>query len=64
MASSQIKLASLEGGAGGSKGGGNGNDDDNNAHSDDAIGGGEVGLHVAVNPPQAETGDGGEAGRQ
>jgi hypothetical protein len=63
-ASGQIELASLEGGAGGSKGGGNG--DDNDAHSDDAVGGGDVGLHVAVDSPRAETGDGGGggAGRQ
>jgi hypothetical protein len=56
-ASGQIESASSEGGAGGSKGGGDGDDDD--AHSDDAVGGGDVGLHVAVDPPRAETGDGG-----
>jgi hypothetical protein len=62
-ASGQIKLASLEGGAGGSKGGGNSNDDD--AHSNNAVGGGDVGLHVAVDPPRAEMGNGGGgAGRQ
>jgi hypothetical protein len=56
-ASGQIESASSEGGAGGSKGGGDGDDDD--AHSDDAVDGGDVGLHVAVDPPRAETGDGG-----
>ncbi len=55
MASSRIELASLEGGTGRSKGGGNGGNDD--AHSDDAICGGDVGQHVAVDPPRAETGD-------
>ncbi len=45
-----------------SKGGSNGNDDD--VHSDDAIGGSNVGLHVAVDPPRVETGyGGGGAGR-
>ncbi len=62
-ASNQIELASSEGGAGRSKGGGDG--DDNNAHSNDAVGGGNVGLHVAVKPPRAETGNGGGgAGQQ
>ncbi len=56
-ASGQIESASSEGGGGGSKGGGDGDDDD--AHSDDAVGGGDVGLHVAIDPPRAETGDGG-----
>ena len=48
------------GGAGGSKGGGNGVDDD--AHSDDAVGGFDMGLHVAVDPPRAKTGERGRAG--
>jgi hypothetical protein len=62
-ASGRIESALLEGGAGGSKGGGDGDDDD--AHSDDAVGGGDVGLHVTVNPPRVETGyGGGGAGRQ
>jgi hypothetical protein len=60
VASGQIELASLEGGAGRSKGGGNG--DNNDAHSDDAIGGGNMGRHLAVDPPQAEMGDGGGGG--
>ncbi len=59
----QIKLALSEGEAGRSKGGGNGDKD--NAHSDNAIGGGNVGLHVAIDPPRAETGNGGGgAGQQ
>jgi hypothetical protein len=56
-ASGQIKSASSEGGAGGSKGGSNGDNDD--AHSDDAVGGSNRGLHVAVDPPWAETSNGG-----
>ncbi len=55
-ASCQIKLASLEGGVGGSKGGSDRNNND--AHSDNTVGGGDVGLHVAVDPPRAEMGDG------
>jgi hypothetical protein len=46
--------------AGGSKGGGNGVDD--NAHSDNTVGGFDMGLHVAVDPPQAETGERGQDG--
>ncbi len=62
-ASGQIESALLEGGAGRLKGGGDGDNDD--VHSNNAIGKGDVGLHVAVKPPQAETGDGGEgAGQQ
>jgi hypothetical protein len=60
VASGQIESALLEGGAGGSKGGGNGDKD--NAHLDNVIGGGNVGLHVAVDPPLAETDDGQGAG--
>jgi hypothetical protein len=59
-ASGQIESALLEGGAGGSKGGGDGNND--NVHSNDAVGSSYVGLHVAVDPPRAETGDGGGGG--
>ncbi len=59
-ASSQIKLASSEGGGGGLKGGSEGDDDD--AHSDDAVGSSNVGLHVAVDLPRAETGDGRRGG--
>ena len=39
------------------KGGGNGNNDD--VHSNDAVGGSDVRLHVAVNLPRAEMGNGG-----
>jgi hypothetical protein len=56
-ASGQIELASLEGGAGRSKGGSDGNND--NAHSDNAVSGSNMGLHVAVDPPRAEMGNGG-----
>jgi hypothetical protein len=56
-ASGQIKSALLEGRVGRLKGGGDGNN--NNVHTDDAVGGGNVGLHVAVDPPRAETGNGG-----
>ncbi len=62
-ASGQIESASLEGGAGGSKGSGNGNGNNDDAHSNNAVDGGNVGLHVVVDPPWAETGDGG-AGQQ
>ncbi len=60
-ASGQIESALSEGGAGRSKGGGDG--DNNDAHSNDAVGSGNVGLHVAVDPHWAETGDGGGGGR-
>jgi hypothetical protein len=59
-ASGQIESALLERWAGGSKGGGNGDKD--NVHSDNALGGGDVGLHVAVDPRRAETGNGGGGG--
>ncbi len=39
------------------KGGGNGNGDD--ALSDNPVGDSNVGLHMAVDPPRAEMGNGG-----